>query len=52
MIVPDAVIAPPGVSIWELTTYWPSELGVVVCVSSVRAGGLGMARGMAEVVRI
>ena len=36
--VPDTVIAPPGVRVWEETMYWEREFGETVRVPVVRIG--------------
>ena len=36
--VPDTVIAPPGVRVWEETIYWERESGETVRVPIVRVG--------------
>ena len=41
MVVPETVMADPGVSVWEPTTYCPAALGVTVVPAMVRADGAG-----------
>lgn len=40
MGVPETVMAPPGVRVWEPTRYWDCVLAVMVWPAIVRGGGV------------